>query len=63
MAKLIVVDVESDGGLLGVNSMVCFGGNNTELLSILTIRLMMRKVMRKRCYTLIHKDLDYFNYG
>lgn len=25
MAKLIVVDVESDGGLLGTNSMVCFG--------------------------------------
>ena len=25
MAKYIVVDVESDGGLLGTNSMVCFG--------------------------------------
>lgn len=25
MSKLIVVDVESDGPLLGVNSMVCFG--------------------------------------
>lgn len=25
MSKLIVVDVESDGNLLGVNSMVCFG--------------------------------------
>lgn len=25
MGKLIVVDVESDGNLLGVNSMVCFG--------------------------------------
>lgn len=25
MGKLVVVDVESDGNLLGVNSMVCFG--------------------------------------
>lgn len=25
MSKLIVVDVESDGNLIGVNSMVCFG--------------------------------------
>ena len=25
MSKLVVVDVESDGNLLGVNSMVCFG--------------------------------------
>lgn len=25
MGKLVVIDVESDGPLLGVNSMVCFG--------------------------------------
>ena len=46
MGKLVVVDLETDGNLLGTNSMVCFGADQVvHYITLWAILLKFTKIV------------------